>query len=173
MSLSAGKDSFETILGNIRDCLDGQMFYAALVVSLTIPEVCASLEAQGGRGNNERYKKWYTEYLSLSYPNLTADDCYSLRCSVLHQGKLGRPGMQYSRVLFTIPNSRNIVLHNNIINDALNLDVVHFCNDVIAAARNWLAAKHDDVCVIENLPNLVRYRPQGLSPYIVGLPLIA
>lgn len=163
----------DVLLGNVHACLDGGMYYAALVVALTIPEICAALEAEGGRGNSERYKKWYRDYLADLYPYLTDDDCYSLRCSVLHQGKLGRPGMQYSRVLFTVPNAENNVFHNNVWNDALNLDVVLFCNDVSEAAKRWYAAKHDDPHVVANLPNLVRYRPTGLSPYMVGMPLIA
>jgi len=81
--------------------------------------------------------------------------------------------MQYSRVLFTVPNTQRNVFHNNIINDALNLDVIQFCRDVTEAAKHWYVAKHGDPNVIANLPNLVRYRPSGLSPYMVGMPLIA
>ena len=162
-----------TLLDNIQGCLGAGIYYAALVTALTIPEICAALESDGGWGGNQKYKNWYHDYLGDKYPNLTPDDCYALRCSVLHQGKLGRPNMQYSRVLFTIPNRQRNVFHNNICNDALNLDVSIFCNDVIAAAQAWYEVKRDDPFVLANLPNLVRDRPEGLSPYMVGMPLIA
>ncbi len=162
-----------TLLDNIQGCLGSGIYYAALVTALTIPDICAALESDGAWATREKYKDWYKTYLGGNYPNLTPDDCYYLRCGVLHQGKLGRHGMQYSRVLFTVPNRQNNVFHNNIINDALNLDVVIFCNDVVAAAQAWYELKKDDPFVLANLPNLVRDRPEGLSPYMVGVPLIA
>ena len=81
--------------------------------------------------------------------------------------------MEYSRVLFTIPNAQNNVFHNNVLNDALNLDVTIFCQDVIGAAINWYRVNAKNPHVVANLPSLVRMRPQGLAPYMVGIPLIA
>lgn len=166
-------DPLKVILSDIQSCLDNGMFYAAIVLALTLPEVCAALESDDGGGTRGKYKKWYDEYLSEVYPRITSTDCYSLRCSVVHQGKLGHPGMKYSRVLFTIPDGRGNVFHNNIINDALNLDAARFCSDVMDAAKRWYAAKQGDPNLLKNLPNLVRYRPKGLAPYMVGMPLIA
>ena len=162
-----------TFLDNVQACLSAGIYYAALVTALTVPEICAALESEGGWGGHQKYKNWYQDYLGSKYPDLTPDDCYALRCSVLHQGKLGRPNMQYSRVIFTVPNRQNNVFHNNLINDALNLDMTMFCNDIIDAAQAWYEAKKDDTFVVANLPNLVRDRPNGLSPYMVGMPLIA
>ncbi len=81
--------------------------------------------------------------------------------------------MQYGRVIFTVPNVQRNVFHNNVLNDALNLDAVIFCNDVIASARGWFAANRRNPTVAGNVQNLVQFRPQGLAPYIVGAPLIA
>ncbi len=163
----------DTILADIQNGLRGGMYYAALVVALTVPEFCAALQCEGGGGGADKYMEWFTANLGHRYPNLTPDDCYSLRCSVLHQGRMGRPGMQYSRVLFTVPNAQNNVFHNNIINDALNLDVIQFCEDFIRAALLWYDATRNDEHVVANISNLVRFRPEGLAPYMVGMPLIA
>jgi hypothetical protein len=68
---------------------------------------------------------------------------------------------------------RGIVLHNNIMNDALQLDARIFCTDMIEAGRAWYIAKKEDPCVVANSPKLIQYYPNGLSPYIEGIPLIA
>lgn len=55
----------------------------------------------------------------------------------------------------------------------LQLDVVLFCQAIMNAARAWAIAKADDPYVQKNLPFLVRYRPDGLPPFSIGVPTIA
>jgi hypothetical protein len=120
--------------------------------------------------------QWYREHLGQLYEKLTDLDCYSLRCGAIHQGKFGRPGMQYDRVIFTFPgsSSRN---HRGLIQwpdvSYFSLDAEYFCRDFIKAARKWFQDKKTDPIVQGNLPRLVRLRPDGLPPRIVGWPLIA
>lgn len=163
----------EIILKEIERALDAKLYYCAIAMSLAIPDICAALESANGDSNGEKYKAWYRANLAKCYPNITDQDCWKLRCGVLHQGRFGHKQMQYGRVLFTVPNAQNNVFHNNIINDALNLDAIIFCKDVIQATRTWFNAKSNDPTVSQNLPNLVQFRPQGLAPYMVGMPLIA
>jgi hypothetical protein len=163
----------ETILREIDRALDAGLYYLAIAMALTVPDVCAALESPDGETSGPKYKAWYNANLASRYPNITDADCWSLRCGVLHQGRCGHPNMQYGRILFTIPNRQNNVFHNNIINDALNLDAVLFCRDVVTCARLWFDAKWNEPVVQNNLPNLVQLRPQGLAPYMVGTPLIA
>jgi hypothetical protein len=163
----------DTVLDDVERALASGLWYSGLVVSLTIPEICAALEQPDGSGGSSRYKAWYEEFVGPSYSRLTAEDCYSLRCGMLHQGRMGRPGMQYARVLFTLPNADNNYFHNNILNDALNLDLVTFCRDLMAGAQQWYAARVDNPTIAKNASNLVAYRPLGLAPYMVGMPLIA
>ena len=57
--------------------------------------------------------------------------------------------MEYSRVIFTVPNPQNNYYHNNIINDALNLDIITFCNDFVHAAEEWYRVKASDPFVVQ------------------------
>ena len=41
------------------------------------------------------------------------------------------------------------------------------------AVERWTEATKDDPHVVANLPRLVQLREQELSPYIVGVPVIA
>jgi hypothetical protein len=55
----------------------------------------------------------------------------------------------------------------------LMLDVVKFCETIMEAVRSWILAKSTDPFVQRNLPYLIRYRPEGLPPFSVGVPTIA
>jgi hypothetical protein len=81
--------------------------------------------------------------------------------------------MQYARVLFTVPNANRIIFHCNVVDDALNLDVVTFCHDMIRAVERWYTAKQANPNVVANMPRLVQFHANGLAPYLVGAPLIA
>ena len=157
----------------VEGALDARLYYLAVMFSLTLPDICAALESPSGTTNGARYKAWYETWLASAYSMLTADDMWSLRNGVVHQGKLGHPKMQYSRVLFTVPSAQQNVFHNNIINDALNLDAPTFCRDILAAVDRWYAAMSEDPNVQSNLPRLIQYREHGLPPYLSGMPLIA
>lgn len=151
--------------GQIEKALDAGLYYLAILCALTLPDICSSLESEDSQTNRDKYKAWCDTWLLDSYPNLTKDDLYSMRCGVVHQGKLGHQKMQYSRIIFTLP-VPNIILHNNIINkDTLNLDVRTFCRDMIDSASHWYSQKKDDNYVKTNLPLMVKLYPNGLPAY--------
>jgi hypothetical protein len=164
----------EMMLREIERALEARLYYSAVIMALTLPDVCAALESEDARTTKQRYMAWYRANIGAAYGFMTDEDCYSLRCGVVHQGRFGGHGMRYGRVVFTMPiPERNIVIHNNVMNDALNLDANVFCRDLIAAVRRWFAAHSQEANVQANLPNLVQLREDGLAPYIVGLPVIA
>lgn len=163
----------DSIFHEIERALQAGLYYMAVSMALTIPDICAALESEDGETSARRYKAWCNANLANRYPRITDVDMYSLRCGVVHQGRFGHPQMQYARIIFTIPNAQRNVFHDNILNDALNLDAVTFCNDVIEAARKWFADQHNNPVVTQNAQRLVQFRPRGLAPYVVGIPLIA
>lgn len=163
----------DVITDEIERALSAGLYYLAIVVALGLPDVCAALESDDGEATKQKYRTWCDAWLLPSYPGLTSDDLYSMRCGVVHQGRLGHPKMQYSRVLFTLPNPSRNVFHRGVINDAPNLDAVTFCRDVTDAVARWHAATGAEPNVVANLPRLVRFYAQGLAPYLVGVPLIA
>jgi hypothetical protein len=159
----------EPMLKEIEHALEAKLYYLAIMTSLAVPDVCAALEHESGRTKASRYMRWYKDNLGQQYPFITPQDIYSLRCGILHQGRAGSHG-QYDRILFTLPG--DVRFHNNILNRALNLDAELFCRDVIQAARQWLERTTNDRHVRANLTHLVRLRPNGLAPYMIGAPVI-
>src|SRR6266404_5355686 len=150
----------EMILQEVDRAVRAQLFYLAVAMALTLPDICSALGSPNGETEGRKYRNWYNANLAARYPNITADDMWSLRNGVLHQGRCGHPNMQYSRILFTLPEPQGNRVHNCIVNDALNLDAIQFCRDVVDSVRVWFAANQNGKNVVVNLPNLVQYRPK-------------
>jgi len=163
----------DAVLDEIEGALRAGLYYAAVTLSLALPDICAALENPDAETNGNRYKTWYRANLAAKYPNITDSDIWQLRCGVVHKARFGHDKMQYSRIIFSIPNKQGNVFHNNILKDALNLDAVLFCRDMLGAVRNWFSTNKSNPTVIKNLEQIVTLRPEGLAPYMVGMPVIA
>lgn len=172
----------ETIFGEIQKALDAKLYYLAVAVTLSVPDICAALECEPTdiHVKGDDYIKWCDRNLAaqLRYFNLTSEDLYKLRGGVLHPGcTFGHRHSRFTAVIFTFPIE---IMHSNVhdiqIGDdrALNLDPAHFCHEIMSGAREWYASKgvaHPNVQ--KNRSRVVRYRPGGYPPYFVGLPVIA
>ena len=128
-------------LGQINAAVGAGLFYVALHSALALPDICAALESPSGTTSGERYADWFDRFVANKYtvgpnkePSLTGDQCYQFRCALLHQGRLQPDRAQgYSRMFFLEPNG-GLIMHNNVMGDALNIDVRIFCGDLIAGA---------------------------------------
>ena len=175
----------ESILVDIEKAIDAGLFYLAVHLALSVPDICGSLECdldpdKPWKKVEKRYKDWFTENLSDKFSIFTVDDCWAMRGGVVHNGTLksNRSSAKYDRIVLTLPS--NFTLHEcvsadnaGVIESALQLDAVMFCQQVRDAARQWALAKKDDPIVSKNLDNLVRLRPNGIFPHFVGVPVIA
>lgn len=96
----------------------------------------------------------------------------------MHNGRtFGHPNSRFSRVVFSVPSK--IILHGNIQHPSVvelpsfDISVELFLKEMIAAAHRWFQQTLDDPKVIENLENLLHYRPNGYDGHAVGVPVIA
>src|SRR3954462_740304 len=99
--MSEVPQELSSILAEIEKALDAGLHYAALVIALSIPDICSSLAAapttdpdalrHNRKRQRKRYKEWFDEHLARQLFDLSADDCYSMRCGVVHQGRVRRP----------------------------------------------------------------------------------
>lgn len=84
----------EHLIAAVRDALAKESWYAALALSLTLPDTCASIEDPGPHKSSRRTIAWFdahaAKYFRPSPPVgqqfLTGEDFWKLRCSFLHQG---------------------------------------------------------------------------------------
>ena len=169
----------QTLIAQIKQSANSPAYYLTLFAALTLPDICSAMTSCNGEANRSRYIAWFDEYVAPKYvvgpdqsPSFSGENCYFYRCSILHQGSSQHPKNSYSRVLFVEPNER-VFLHNNVINDTLNLDIRRFCLDICESAETWLAAAQATDQYQANYQKFMRRYPEGLPPYIVGIPLIA
>jgi len=166
----------QDILDQIGQAVSTGLYYVGLFTALALPDICAALEAPDGLANKPRFIAWFDRYVAPKYSSggistLTGETAYYFRCSMLHQGRMQHRSSTYSRILFVEPSG--VVFHNNVLNDALNIDVRVFTLDVVAGAEEWLGNTSKDPNVQRNLSLFVQRYPAGLPPYIGGIPVIS
>jgi hypothetical protein len=161
------------LFDEILQAAQNRLIYLALFGALAIPDICAGMESVDGRTNEKRYIEWFDRWAGPKYNGMVnGQDCYGLRCSMLHQGRAQPHKGVYSRVIFLAPNDRRIVMHRNVLNDALNLDIQRFCAEMVESARAWLPTVEGTPEFETNLANFLTIHPDGIPPYIVGMPVI-
>lgn len=166
------------LLAQIEGAIGANSYYLALYAGLTIPDICDAMESENGQANKTKYTAWFDKYVGGHYvvcgnPTFTGEVCYFYRCSVLHQGRAQHPKLGYSRIIFVEPGATTNVFHNNVLNDALNIDVSIFCKQLVEGARKWLKEQEKSVEYARNFAQFMQRHPGGLAPYIVGVPVIA
>lgn len=179
MRPSAGP--LEIILSDIEKALQAELWYVALAVTLSLPDICSLLELpEEERSKRRKYAAWFDRNMGRHYRFLTGDDCYSLRGGVVHHGKFGHVQARYDRIGFTFPGRNRprigeLLSEDNggIKESMLVLDVEMFCSTMLAAVREWFTANANNPVVLANLPNVVRTQLHGVPPHIVGVPVIA
>ncbi len=177
MSLVEKLEFFEQEINN---AVEVKAYYPAISIALTIPAICAALESSSGSTagqDAQLYKKWYDEYLGTVYSDLTADDCYSLRCGVVHQGRFGHPAkMQNDRVMFTLPEKNNNIFRIGKIGNGkitiLQVDLVLFCSEMVSSMKKWCSKNENNQNAIKNSVAVVRLHPNGYPPFMIGIPII-
>ena len=161
-------------LDQIRKGLENHLYLISLFSALAIPDICGAIESDNGEANRQKYESWFNRYVALKYDHfLDGKDCYYFRCSLLHQGSSQHIKNTYKRIIFVEPLGESMILHNNILNDALNIDVKIFCKDLISGAEKWLIENESTELYKINSDKFMRRYPTGLSPYIDGTPVIS
>ena len=166
------------IEGNMDEFLDeieasckAGYFYVTLMCCLALPDICGAISSDDGLASGQKYKAWFDTYVAPNYEgNLDGSNCWAFRCAALHQGKSTHKNLGYSKILFLAPTDDNkFCMHNNILNDALNLDIGEFCHDIIAAVRNWMCSEKSSRAFQRNMATFLKRHKGGLASYVTGV----
>lgn len=84
----------DELIREVDSCLENGCYMAALMVALTLPDICAKAEyGVSKKDNKKNYIAWYNSCIEQGLaktdgasPSLEGELVYLLRCSVLHQG---------------------------------------------------------------------------------------
>ncbi|PJE76535.1 hypothetical protein COV05_04165 [Candidatus Uhrbacteria bacterium CG10_big_fil_rev_8_21_14_0_10_48_16] len=162
----------QDLLEQIEKGLEANLYYLSLFVALAIPDICGAIDASDGEASKAKYIKWFDEHLQTKYStSFNGELCYYFRCSLLHQGSSQHSKSRYKRIMFIEPD-RSIRIHRSIMNDAYFIDVKDFCNDMVEACKGWLQKVETTPLFQTNSIKFIMRYPQGLKPYVSGVPVI-
>lgn len=137
------------ILSALQLSVESKNWYGALIIALTIPDICFKIE-NSELPTNKRYPAWFDKYKYEKYnDHLTGRDCYALRCSYLHEGSHIIEGQSIrediNKFSFS-PKGIHLISFKGISvgskeygKNICHLAVKSFCEDMIRFAENWLA----------------------------------
>lgn len=162
----------QNLIAAIQSSCDQQNWYAALYISLTMPDICAKLEESDSKESGKRYRVWFDKYLKPTYKSefhgpdfhfLTSGDCWALRCSLLHEGT-DEITTQKSREVLSRFKFTTQDMHRGKMNDVLVLNVAAFCSEMIAAVGAWIAATKSDSKIQGCIAEMATIETSGFSP---------
>lgn len=88
----------EKLIEECEKALEYNLYFAALNIALTLPDICGKAAFPNEKSNKIRYINWYDEYIgntlklpssqdqTYNFPYASGKIVYNLRCSILHQG---------------------------------------------------------------------------------------
>lgn len=164
----------KNILKSIERSIEDKNWYAALILSLVVPDICSKLEG-GDPLSSKRYPAWFDKYLGKKYQSfLSGDDCYALRCAYLHEGidniELQKAKNVLDHFVFISSGSHCNRFNNCFFGDPiydgknfLQLSTDQFCKDIIEAANQWLFDVANSQLVQANIKEMLTIREKEFS----------
>lgn len=162
--------------------------FPALVTALTVPDIAGAVDSPG-TGSQARYANWIDNWFSASFPDyakhhIDGFGLYALRCKLLHEGLTDpskapaatKSAAAAHKRLIAFNVGPGISMHLCTSIDASGdtwtvLRAETFCEDIVVAARKWLAVRKADSAAMSRLQSLVDVR-LDVPPISRGVPLI-
>lgn len=163
------------LVQQMRQASDDGLYFAALVLALTLPDMCAALAADDGRASGAKYRAWVVQHLPSAEED--AARIYELRCSLLHQGSAQSQVPGRVRLAFVEPSPGAPQVHRlttEIDGEAVGwMSVPMFVDEIGEAVERWFDAYGTSRVVERNIERFVLRRPEGLPPHASGGAVIA
>jgi hypothetical protein len=134
----------QSLLREMMSCFHAKAYYPALITAVSIPDICGALESDG-RAHSTKYIDWFNSNAARYFDTLLdGATAYSLRCSVVHQGRLSNPKFKHvcDEIMFVTGNN-GISLHLIKIRRSrgkvfLVLELDKFCATIYKSTMDWL-----------------------------------
>tara|TARA_R110002033_G_scaffold105115_1_gene152476 strand:+ start:265 stop:777 length:513 start_codon:yes stop_codon:yes gene_type:complete len=169
----------EELIKELKMAIENKLYFISMNTALLIPDICSALQSSNGQTTGKKYANWFNEYLGEKYNDiLLGSDIWKLRCASLHQGKYNSEFDSFDKIIFQP--SGNMVMHRFRMTDiggikgtAILLNIEIFITDIMTAYEEWILNMKENPFYEKNLKQSFKYNPLGVSPYVVGTPIIA
>ncbi len=163
--------TIESLIKEVKQCLKNECALAALIVALTIPDICGKI-LYPNDSNSQRYKKWFNKYIGdyeqsiidkekpkdEQMPYMNGDVFYKLRCAILHEGSddisskinIHEFNLCYNRSA-RLENTSILKRTDYLVNESVieyskvivwNINVYYLCEKIIYATEIFLKSKN-------------------------------
>lgn len=178
----------EFILQSVEAAANSGCPFAAVVTALTIPDIAGAVDAPGVY-SQPRYVQWIETWFHPMFPGyadhgIDGSTLYGLRCKLLHEGRTdpsqariaAKSPVAAKKRLIAFNAYSGLVMHLCTAEDATGesrtiLRAETFCQEISAAARNWMSKRANDPGFQKLLQDLVGIRTD-VPPLSKGVPLI-
>lgn len=139
-----------SILDDMNNCIIARLYYPALLVALTLPEICSAMQLPNTTMiRDKHYIPFVDKYTTPADLGIDGLDCYRMRGGLIHRASLARhPSADFTHVIFTIPETKNLSMHAFSIEagdkSAVMLDLISFCRTMEIAVRRWFFDHKDN-----------------------------
>lgn len=160
----------KTFIGSIRLAVANENWYGALVISLILPDICGKIEFPN-KLTGERYSEWFDKYVRNKYELgdcyqeggtifMSGNDCYALRCALLHEGhqdlRTQKANKRLQKINFVVPKQGEKRHKINFSNIEFQLEVDKFCLDICNGAETWLSDVSGNKEIQDRMKKLLR-----------------
>ncbi|HRF70494.1 MAG TPA: hypothetical protein PKV66_03600 [Candidatus Pelethenecus sp.] len=175
-------NAVEIFIKDIRKALDNDCLWAALSLSLSIPDICGKIKYPNEKPS-DRYIKWFDDYLKAEDPDekekipyFNGELFYKLRCAFFHEGTNDVEGNKTSFDLdsfqFIICEKNELEIYADSLSAstpewyysdgskktgktsyAMEINIRGFCNKIIWVTESFLKKS----CQDKNVPQLKFY----------------
>jgi len=153
----------ENFIEAVGRALEDKNWYAALITALALPDIAGWVESPN-EPSGRRYAKWFGRFVQPKYTHgigphrdehvfLSGNDCYALRCAILHEGRdviteqIARDALEGFQFVAPPPNG---CVHMNQSDNQLQLQVDQFCADIVDGVREWTSKLPKDDTAVQN-----------------------
>lgn len=167
-------DQLQNIIDEMMRCLDAKLYYAGLLIALTLPELCSALTMQKSEFvKSKHYELFLNEYVDLDRLGIDAKTCFRLRGGMVHRGNaVGHEFIGFSHIIFFTPESK-LSIHRVVLSitdeiNALNIEIYSFCNAMRDGVLRWFENCQSDDSIFLASQELLSPYPNGMHPFITG-----
>jgi hypothetical protein len=155
---------------DLHHAVNAGALYSALALALTIPDICGAIEYPNEQITNRRYRAWFDAWCGFHQSQMTAADCWALRCTYLHLAREEFAGeaaafAALARIQFTVGQSDGGWLSKYIepasagAKPAVQIPTEIFCRDMAGSALGWFKSRSADGRIAAALGQLLEIRP--------------
>lgn len=170
----------DALISQTRMAMQAKLYYVALMTSLAIPDIAGALSAEDGHSSQAKYIDWYEKWVRPRLAEnrgrenpFSGQACYWFRCSMLHEGSSQDPRSRSHRIIFIEPGAPNYSIHYCLIgNEALLIQLDAFVEEVVSGCALWLKSTRGTEPYEKNFGRFAARHPNGLPPYVVGVPVV-